>query len=376
MTRFRRSPHVVVYWRNGQLVVHEFSSDTLVSGAPLTLEVLDYFSRWRTIGGLARRLRVGEGAALQTLVSSLVTLGILESSDRPRRPEIARLEAWAEWKHDAGLFHQATRNVTYDAEGDGTGPQRRGRRRAPPPPVKTVEGRRVALPRPADDSSLATVLTERRTWRRFSARPVRAEDLSTLLWLTWGIQSWVDLDGVERIPLTTSPSPGARHSIEAYVLVRAVEGLPAGLYHYAAADHGLVRLRGRPARRTSHYLPTQDWCDRAGAIVFLTAVFARAQWRYPNGRTYRTLLTEVGHQGQTFCLVATALGLAPFCSMALADSNVERALGVDGISEAVLYAVGVGTRPRGVSWAPWPGTSRTPARRQAAPFTSTAKRHR
>ena len=53
-----------------------------------------------------------------------------------------------------------------------------------------------------------------------------------------------------------------------------------------------------------------------------------------------------------FCLTATALGLAPFCLMGLADSLIERDLGIDGITESILYAAGVGHRPRGSRWAP------------------------
>ena len=71
-------------------------------------------------------------------------------------------------------------------------------------------------------------------------------------------------------------------------------------------------------------------------------------------RLANAVLLEAGHFCQTFCLVATALGLAPFCSAALADSTIERDLGIDGVSESVLYACGVGTRPPGVDWAPWP----------------------
>src|SRR5207302_238621 len=69
---------------------------------------------------------------------------------------------------------------------------------------------------------------------------------------------------------------------------------------------------------------------------------------------YRAVLAEAGHLCQNVCLTATWLGLAPFCTMALADSVIERDLGVDGVTESVVYAAGIGTRPRGVSWAPWP----------------------
>ncbi len=59
-------------------------------------------------------------------------------------------------------------------------------------------------------------------------------------------------------------------------------------------------------------------------------------------RSYRTVLLDAGHLCQTFCLTATWLGLAPFCTMALADSLIERDIDVDGITESVLYAAGVG----------------------------------
>jgi hypothetical protein len=36
------------------------------------------------------------------------------------------------------------------------------------------------------------------------------------------------------------------------------------------------------------------------------------------------------------------MGLAPFCTAALKDSMIEKDLGIDGISESVLYVAGVG----------------------------------
>ena len=80
----------------------------------------------------------------------------------------------------------------------------------------------------------------------------------------------------------------------------------------------------------------------------MSAVFARSQWRYGFPRAYRVVLLDAGHLCQTFCLVATALGLAPFCTAALGDSIIEADLGLDGVTESVIYACGVGPRPSGV----------------------------
>jgi nitroreductase len=54
------------------------------------------------------------------------------------------------------------------------------------------------------------------------------------------------------------------------------------------------------------------------------------------------VLLDAGHLCQTFCLAATRMGLAPFSTAALKDSLIEQDLGIDGISESVLYVAGIG----------------------------------
>jgi SagB-type dehydrogenase family enzyme len=189
-------------------------------------------------------------------------------------------------------------------------------------------------------------LLARRTWRRFSPQAIALPALSTLLGLTWGVQRWTDTHG-GRLAEKTSPSGGARHPIEVYVLALRVQGLSRGLYHYRTDRHGLERLaHGATSRQVQSFLGGQWWFRGAAALFLMTAVFPRAQWSYPYPRTYRVVLADAGHLCQTFCLVATWLGLAPFCTMALADTRIEKALQIDGVSESVIYAAGVGLPPR------------------------------
>jgi SagB-type dehydrogenase family enzyme len=163
--------------------------------------------------------------------------------------------------------------------------------------------------------------------------------------------------------LKTSPSGGARHAIELYVASLRIDGVPRGLYHYAPDKHALVLLRnGSTEDDVERYLPTQWWYRQTGAIVFFSAVFSRELWRYDYARAYRALFIEAGHLCQTFCLTATWLGLAPFCSMALADSVIESDLRLDGITESVLYAAGVGTRPSAAKWIPPTTTAGKPTK--------------
>ena len=142
-----------------------------------------------------------------------------------------------------------------------------------------------------------------------------------------------------------------------------------------ACRHLSLRRRRAPARasarpvshdRIASYYPSSGYFAAANVHIFLTAVLSRQLWRYPYARAYRAALAEAGHVCQTFCLTATWLGLAPFCLMGLSDSRLEKDLGLDGITESVLYAAGVGQRPQGSSWAPLVRGSLTARRNRPA----------
>ncbi len=82
-------------------------------------------------------------------------------------------------------------------------------------------------------------------------------------------------------------------------------------------------------------------------MVFFTSMFAREIWRYPYARAYRATIVEAGHVCQTFLLTATSLGLASYCVMGIADRLIEADLGIDGITESVLYCAGIARMPKG-----------------------------
>jgi SagB-type dehydrogenase family enzyme len=228
--------------------------------------------------------------------------------------------------------------------------------KTPPPPA--VKRYRKAEAIPLDpvnvNGEFTNVLRARRTWRRYSSEPITRQQLATMLGLSAGVQKWIEANGVS-LPLKTSPSGGARHSVECYVVARDVRGLKSGIYHYAPDRHALVRIgKAVKADRLRSYVPGSEYFANASAMVFFTSMFERLLWCYPYARAYRAALIESGHVCQTFCLTATRLGLAPFSVMALADSIIEKDLGIDGIRESVLYAAGVGRPPRGSTWASRP----------------------
>jgi SagB-type dehydrogenase family enzyme len=204
------------------------------------------------------------------------------------------------------------------------------------------------------DALLRAALRDRRTHRQFGEGGITAGQLATLLGLTFGVQAWAH-PAEGPLALKTSPSGGARHSLEAYVWVRNVDGIPAGLYHYRPGDHALAALDGATVPDVvTRWLPAQDGYQAASVLVVMASELARVAWRYRSARAYRVVLIEAGHLAQTFCLAATALGLAPFSTAALADTVVESDLGIDGRTQPVFYAVGAGPRVAG-EWQPHAG---------------------
>lgn len=354
----RRSPFLVCYWSEEGLVFENYATRARTSAAPRTCAILDFFDRWRPAGELAARLPGYSPASLRKAVDHLTRRTLLQRSDCAESPAEKAMAAWKDWNPAAGFFHFSTKDVPYetDLEAIERALREKARTQPIPSPVKHYpRARQISLAAPKIESEFPRVLLQRRTWRQLQRRRVPLRMLGELLWLTGRVQRWLRVPGIGRFALKTSPSGGAMQPIEIYVLALRIEGLAPGIYHYAADRHRLELLkRNVTPRYVTRYLPGQPWYEDAAALFLMTARFSRPQWKYTFARSYRAVLLDAGHLGQTFLLAATWLGLAPFCSMALADTVLERDLGVDGVTESAVFAAGFGTRPPGVDWAPWP----------------------
>jgi SagB-type dehydrogenase family enzyme len=267
-----------------------------------------------------------------------------DGSAEAQRDEFLRT-SWGPWLPE-GSFHFMTKDTPYIPR-NWSLEQRLQTLQSPraPPQFKRIQGAKtIRLPtqdRPGD--RFFETLHARRTHRAFGRGSIPLESLSLLLQTTWGVQGYFQTDVFGKLPYKTSPSGGARHPGEVYLMALRVEGLDRGLYHYQARDNRLARLPcPATSRKAGAYCADQSYAAKAAALFIMTAVFARSMWKYGRARAYRVILLEAGHLCQTFCLTATRLGLAPFSTAAFKDSLIEGDLGLDGISESVLYVAGVG----------------------------------
>lgn len=202
-----------------------------------------------------------------------------------------------------------------------------------------TDAEKIPLPPPGDFRGLYTeeAIERRRSVRDYSGQSITLDELSRLLYYTGGINAerWGHR-------LRAAPSAGALYPIEVYPVVHRVEGLQAGLYHYAVRDHGLELLRAGDLRGqiVRHGL-MQEFLGQANVVLVLTAIFQRLRWKYQE-RTYRYAMLEAGHLGQNVYLAATSMGMGACAVGAFLDDGLNGMLGVDGKDEAVVYMLAVG----------------------------------
>ena len=315
-----------------------------VVGSPVLAQLLQQFSEFTTAVSVRAALD-SEGAA-SNLVGQLAEANILveEGSELGKKED--EVDKWP-WGQEARFFHFATQRVNYTFDFEAIREQLERRAAVDPPPsaFKECAGSLFPLPSPNDPvcRNLWQILESRRTTRAFRRESITEATLGTLIHRVWGKLRFYNGSRLDVRVVKTSPSGGARHPIEVYVVAQRVEGIPPGIYHYSVLHHALSLLvEGIREGRMVELFSGQAWVRDAAALFFMTAVLPRSMWKYDHARAYRVIQLDAGHLGQTFHLVCTALGLGPFTTAAIQDREIEMELGLDGVWETSIYAAACG----------------------------------
>ncbi len=135
---------------------------------------------------------------------------------------------------------------------------------------------------------------------------------------------------------------GARYHLELYYVCGDLEGLDAGVYHYAADTHRLGRLRTGDFRgAVVEATGAEPSVARVPAILIATSTFWRNAWRYKE-RAYRHTFWDLGTTLGNITAVASAEGLQSKIVLGFHDAAVNELLGVDGQREAAVAIVPLG----------------------------------
>ena len=347
MSRLVRNPDLLLGWKGPHLFIEDLRHKQSSRASSPLVAVLDLFAAPCSAIEAARRLPGFERGSVVRTVRALARAGLLmPAADLRKRPSL--VESW-KGNLGAAIYHVASRDRRYlrsrIAVDRFLAKKLLGRPR--PAPFKRYARKPLlrlpptgSLSRPARSVGSSP---NGRTVREFSARPVALDDLSLVLGGTWGRTGWLDGGALGPLVTKTSPSAGALHPIECYVLAWNVAGLAPGLYHYDVPSHGLRRLRRGDFRADAVEAASgQSFVGRGGVRCVMTAVFSRTLWKYEDEIDLQGALARRGAPGPDFLPAGDVERPRSLQTAALQDSFIESLIGLDGVSEFPLYMCGAG----------------------------------
>lgn len=217
-----------------------------------------------------------------------------------------------------------------------------------PPLVKAPmakDNNRIMLPQDFSQlpmlHNLPLLIESRRSARIYTQEEMTLTQLSFLLWACQGVKS---IRGKAYATLRTVPSGGARHPFETYLVIRKVDNLKPGVYHYLPLEHQLEFLHEIEDLdlRINESLCGQSWAAKANVLFYWSMVPYRAEWRY-GIYAHRVALMDAGHMAENLYLACTGIGLGCCAIGAFSDELCNQMLTIDGEEEFTLYVVPVGT---------------------------------
>lgn len=200
---------------------------------------------------------------------------------------------------------------------------------------------KIPLPRSWNiaQENITPLLQYRRSLRKYSTEPVSLEHLAFMLWASQGITGQAG-----KYLFRTAPSGGALYPVETYISVHSVQGLNAGLYHFAAEHFVLDRLTEQDAAEAvTRACLDQKFMARAAVVFLWTGIFRRTMSKYGD-RGMRYILLDAGHICQNLLLAAEAVGCGGCPIGAFYDGELNDLLQIDGEEESILYAASVGKK--------------------------------
>lgn len=191
-----------------------------------------------------------------------------------------------------------------------------------------------------------TAITNRTSKKSFSSKALPVSHLAKVLYLANGARTQAS-EASEKTDTSYGagfnfPSAGGLASTQIDVFVFNVEGVEPGIYRFDRRRHELVlKKKGNFSTWLKEFGILQVEFGDAGAVLILSCDMARLAEKYTI-RAYRLGLMDAGHVSENIYLTANALGLCVCATAGFVDSEINSALGFDGLDKCALLALGVG----------------------------------
>jgi SagB-type dehydrogenase family enzyme len=335
-------PHTVNDDGRAMVGIFEFISNSFAYCSADALIWLSLFKEWKTIAEIVAKFPQFDPTNLYQELAPLLEAKFI-ALDGTAEADLHNLFL-SDWKlgYPAALFHFSNLNSEYYSDADSEFHSNLVLEDKPLIPlVLECEGKVSTLENPyaINTSNLLEVMELRRTNRTSNHSILDRAAVGMCLFAGLGITGFVE-EKLGTLPLSMTPSGGARNPFEAYIFVKRMTETTPGLYHYNALRHQLELVHELPVDfNVSEYFGNQDWVNEMAVVVVLVAHMERTAWKYPNGSAFRVVYLEAGHIAQNSILAATSNGLTACPTAALNHLALNNLLGVkDSLTQSAIYA--------------------------------------
>lgn len=347
--RFKRSQALVFTQSESDLVAYNFLTKSVFQCSPDLLWILGRMDDWADEDMILSWVPEFDSTELRQIIQDLVTAGALVEEGSPGADlEQAYASDW-QWGLPTALMHFSVQDNAFISLGEAETMQR-----AKSEAVGLIDLYRpngpeaIHLPDPLNGKPLIDLMARRRTIRQARPEPVTVEQLADCLFSGMGITG-SRTNCVGELPLSMTPSGGARNPYEAYVFAKTVEGVPPGVYHYSALQHTLERIADIGPHDITTIIGGQEWGEGQPCLILLCAHMERTMWKYEDPNAYRVVLIEAGHIGQNIMLTATNYGLSACPTAAIDHMRARSIVGLTEITQAPIYALTLGVPDLGAT---------------------------
>ena len=191
----------------------------------------------------------------------------------------------------------------------------------------------LRLPPPVScgEVSIADVLSQRATVRRYADDRISLAQLATIL------------DFAHRGDLEQWREESLAHPLTFYVMAWNIEQFEPGIYAYDAEEHGLLLVAPERSLHESFDLFVQSEFASAAAVIWIAGNLAAACERL-GSLGHRYLLLRAGFAGHRLWTAAMAMGLSGGITAGVVSGVAREQFGIDGYQQASLLAFATGIR--------------------------------
>lgn len=318
------------------------------------LDLLDFAKTWKSATEIKKLIKSSNNKisreTFELVFSNLLEQNILIGKNHPINKIFYSSKQWFSNGWDSAFYYHLTSRdykfLDYSKEEDVLSDRKLMQKYAklsPPPPIyKTYKNCKFfKLPK----------ISQRLLRLKFHSNKehnviLTTQKLSNFLYLTFGETGSVNFPVFGKSLLKTSPSGGARHPSEAYLVLLKDINIPVGVYHYSVKKHGLELIEERNFSKFVNeiFFQLNHFPEfEPQAIIVITSLFERSMWRYREPRSFRVILFDIGHLLATLRVVSQAMGFRVLIGHGFSDEKVKEMLALEEGDERPFYFVAIGS---------------------------------